>query len=373
LEAAAAKSPTVAKLTALAEAGKLDLNQPIAKYAPRVTPCLGRVTMHQLLSHTAGMRDEAAMDGPHDDAALERTVLGWKDDVCMANAGRVFSYSNLGYGVAGYVMEQVTAKPFADIVRDLVLTPTGMRTSTYRPLQAMTFPLALGHHPRDKIVRPFADHSGTWPAGSLFSSVNEMARFAIALMDGGKIGGEQALPAAVVARITSAKTPISAMDREYGYGLELSTEDGLPAIRHTGGRIGYGSVVHLLPSRRVGVIVLVNSTSLPNRLARKVAQLAAGVTPERGSAQPESTSVADRVAARIAGTYVNSAAIRTTLEIRDGQLQLQFAGRWFPVRQLGPDRFGAKGAAQLQDFRILDGANGNPEFLVAEMWALRRR
>jgi len=66
------------------------------------------------------------------------------------------------------------------------------------------------------------------------------------------------------------------------------------------------------------------------------------------------------VCARIIGSYVNSSTIRTTLAEREGSLQLQFAGKWFPVVRLGPDRYGAPGAAQLSDFRILNGANSAP-------------
>jgi len=111
---------------------------------------------------------------------------------------------------------------------------------------------------------------------------------------------------------------------------------------------------------------------IPNQLARDVARLAANIPARSGERQPPDKEIPAGERGRLLGTYVNSANIRTTLAERDGVVQLQFAGRWFPVRSLGPDRYGAAGAMQLSDFRIVNDPNGAPEYLVAEMWALRK-
>ncbi len=372
--ASTSKMFTAAAFASLAEAGRVDLDKPVREYAPKLQPCLGETTLHQILSHTAGLRDDAPMDGPHDDAALGNTVMSWGSEVCFAPPGKIFSYSNPGYALAGYVLEQVTGKPFADSIRDLVLLPAGMIRSTFRPLMAMTYPLALGHHPKDSVVRPYPDHAGTWPAGSLFSSANEIARFMIALLEEGRIDGKQALPARAIARMEKPSAKALAIGRGYGYGLQVFEEDGQPVIRHTGGRIGYGSVIHLLPAQHIGVVALTNNTSIANQLVRDVARLIAGTVPisSRGAAShPEPVPLVLRE--RLRGSYINGATIRVALAERDGGLHLQFAGRWFPVQRLGPDRYGAAGAAQLSDFRIVNGMNGEPEYLVAEMWALRKQ
>jgi CubicO group peptidase (beta-lactamase class C family) len=273
-------------------------------------------------------------------------------------------------------LEQVHGKPFADAVRELVLEPCGMKSSTYRPLVAMTYPLALGHHPGPNgpaVVRPFADHAGTWAAGSLFTSAADYARFVQALLDGGRIEGKQALPAAIVARIQTAYVDIPALNRRYGYGLQVYEEDGAQVVRHTGGRMGYDSVMHLIPSKKVGVLVLGNRTGASfYSYARRVAQDAAGIRGTPGESLPESSTVDAAESARLAGKYVNG-RITMELAVRDGAFQAELGGRWFAVRKIGPGRFRAPGAGPLTEFQILPGRDGFPEFLVAEAWALRRQ
>lgn len=377
-----AKMFTAAAFAVLAEQGKVQLDAPISKYAKGLAPELGSITLHQLLTHTAGLADDAPMEGPHDDSALSERVRGWTRHALMTEPGRVFSYANTGYALAGYVLEQAYGKPFADAIRELVLEPCGMRSSTFRPLVAMTFPLALGHHPGSSgpapnspvVVRPFADHAGTWPAGSLFTSAAEFARFAQVLLDGGRIDGKQVLPAAAVARIQTAYVDITALDRRYGYGLQVYSEDGERVVRHTGGRMGYDSVLHLIPEKKVGVLVMANRTSASfYSFARRVAQDAAGVRAVAGQSPSEGSPVDATESARLVGKYFNSRTIAAELAIRDGTLQVQAGGRWFAVRKTGPRRFRASGAGPLTEFQILETANGSPEFLVAEVWALRRQ
>lgn len=76
--------------------------------------------------------------------------------------------------------------------------------------------------------------------------------------------------------------------------------------------------------------------------------------------------------ASYAGSYFNSESIRAELIVQDGKLFARLGGRQFAVNKVGDNRFQAPGGAQLLDFVLLSGADGKPEFLAAEMWALRR-
>src|SRR5262245_22168541 len=98
---------TAAAVVTLAEEGKLKLDEPIGKYAKGLSPKIAGLTAHQLLSHTAGLKDDAQMFGRHDDEALADTVRALKDDFLFAAPGRIYSYSNPGYWLAGYLIEAV--------------------------------------------------------------------------------------------------------------------------------------------------------------------------------------------------------------------------------------------------------------------------
>ena len=109
------------------------------------------------------------MFGSHDDEALKREVAGWKDDRFFTQAGKVYSYSNPGYWLAGLLAETIGGKPYADQVATTIFEPLGMTHSTFRPTIALTFPLAQGHDVfagKQEIIRPAADNAASWPAGS---------------------------------------------------------------------------------------------------------------------------------------------------------------------------------------------------------------
>ena len=143
------KMMTAAALIGLAVEGKIDLNAPIGKYVSGLTPMLAGVTANQLLSHTAGIHDEAPMQGSHDDAALGSGIRAWTDAWFFTAPGKIISYANPGYWVAGYLVEVLTGKPYADAMEERVFRPLGMARTTLRPTMAMTYPLAQGHETVD--------------------------------------------------------------------------------------------------------------------------------------------------------------------------------------------------------------------------------
>jgi len=155
----------------LSSQGKVDLRAPIQRYAKGLQATMGRVTLDQLLSHTGGMTNEAAGDGPHDDAALGRRVQSWGAEHSFTQPGDIYSYSGPDYWLAGYAIEQAVGVPYADVVAHEVLAPLGMTRSTFRPTMAMTWPLALEHRVANdsvRLLRPCPDHITTWPSGSSF-------------------------------------------------------------------------------------------------------------------------------------------------------------------------------------------------------------
>ena len=111
--ASTTKMLTAAALVTLSDQGKIKLDAPVGNYVQGLTPKLARLTVHQLLSHTSGIRDGSSYYGPHDDGALKIFVQTWTDDYLVAEPGEIFSYSNLGYVLAARVLEEVSGKPFA--------------------------------------------------------------------------------------------------------------------------------------------------------------------------------------------------------------------------------------------------------------------
>src|SRR5215471_4201706 len=191
------KMLTATALVGLSLEDKIDLNAPIGKYLADLPRAISAITANQLLSHTAGIHDEAPMYGPHDESALGAGIRTWTDDWLFTKPGRIYSYSNPGYWMAGYLVEVLSGKPYADAMAERVFQPCGMKQTTLRPLLAMTYPMAQGHEPsaggKLEIPRPAADNAAGWPAGSVFSSAPELARFVIAFLNDGMLDGRRVL------------------------------------------------------------------------------------------------------------------------------------------------------------------------------------
>ena len=365
---------TAAALLSLAEEHKVDLNQPVGNYIKGLAPKVAQVTANQLLSHTAGLTDVAVMDGPHDDAALARFVLSWKDDVSFAPPGEIYSYSNPGYHLAGYLIEVLSGKPFADAVSERVFRPLGMRRSTFRPIMAMTYPLAQGHEMsargEPRVIHPAPDNAGNWPAGSLFSSVNDLSHFVIAFLNNGQADGRGSLAPAVLARLASPVARVPGSEEQYGYGLSLRQDRGIRWVEHGGTRAGYVSLIRMAPERHFAVILLANQSSavLP-KTAAKAAELMLPLEPAVEPKRVVRTMSAAEMAA-YAGAYSNNRRL-IELMVRDGTLYARADGVQQPLVSYGENRLSATNGPPAEYF-VVRGGDGTPRYLCVGLRALRK-
>lgn len=342
---------------------KVPLDRPIGEIVSDLPPPLRKLTLEQLLTHTAGLRDDAPMQGPLDESALHARVRAMGDDAFFTAPGEVMSYANPGYVVIGDVLSAVTGKPFSEAMEELVLRPAGMTRSTFRPLTAMTYPLAVGHDGM-KVMRPFAEHAGNYPPGSLFTSADDLGQFLITLMN---------RDAALLERMSTPRVKVAPQDRHYGYGLLVQEYRGTRLAVHTGARAGYGSIIMILPKERVAVAILTNRTGaiLSGSAFEIIDQFVNGPAPSPPPS--ESLPISSKEISELAGTYVNSDTIRVELANADGKLLLKFAGQSLPVTKVAADRYRVAPGTQLESFVILRDPNGAPRYLTSAVWALRKR
>ncbi len=366
---------TAAALVALAEEGKIDLNAPIGRYTKGLHPRLAQLTAHQLLTHTAGISDEAPMYGLHDDSALANEARSWKEDRLFTEPGQVLSYSNPGYWLAGFVTEEVSRKPYADQLNESLFKPLGMNRTTLRPTMAMTYPLAQGHNitnGKPVVVRPMADNSASWPAGSIFSSVADLSRFVTAFVNGGKLDGKQVLAASLIAKLSAPHVKLPGSDAHYGYGLMIREQRGVRIIQHGGARSGYGSIIAMSPEHRFGVIALGNRSGVSlNRTVEKAMELLLPLAPEvREPAKDIPMSEAEM--ARYVGVYVQQPQ-RFELFIKDGKLYGKQGNTEGAVKKIGEWRFSIAMSGGSQEFALVAGANGRAEYLSIGLRAAKRQ
>jgi CubicO group peptidase (beta-lactamase class C family) len=391
------KSFTAAAVLAAAAEGVVALDRPIATYVQGLTACVGQPTLQQLLSNSGGIMDEPDEFGPQGEEGLGAYQRTWTSEYCLLPPGRAFSYSNSGFSLAGLALQEAEKKPYADVVRARVLTPLGMPRSTFRPTEAMTWPLAVGHRiGRDgaaaTVVRPLANDARLWPAGTIYSTANEMARFTIALLNDGVVDGKQALPKGVATRMRTAVIDIPPVGERYGQGMFIRAQNA----GHDGTMTGYVAHYALEPAfdtplegLRMAMVLLTNGDiGNPQPLIDVIRPAArAAAIPKNwvpGAALSETISIADggpyevvplpaAQAAAFVGTYRNPRRFTVEVVAQGNGLVLKRFNRDFPMTFIGDGRFTVDLPRGGQEVVVLGvGKDGRAEYLQMNVWALAR-
>jgi CubicO group peptidase (beta-lactamase class C family) len=376
------KSFTAAALLAGASEGVLALNRPVSTYISGLTGCVGAPTLAQLLSHTGGLIDEPDEFGPQGEEGLGTYQRTWTSEYCLLPPGRAFSYSNSGFALAGLALQEVDRKPFADVMRTRVLAPLGMMRTTFRPTEAMTWPLAVGHRKvKDggfEVVRPLPNDARLWPAGTLYSSASEMARFVAAVLNDGKLDGTQVLPAGVASKMIERHADIPTTGERYGQGMFLNENGG----GHGGAMTGYVGQYGVDPRNRAAAVVLVNgdgvnATPLFDAImsaATTYAMLTFGRGSGGGSTGDWSlTTMTEGEAQAYVGRYTNPRRFTVEVVRTGASLTLKRFGRDFPMDYVAPGRFTVALPRGGKETIILGlGADGRADYLQMNVWALAR-
>lgn len=365
----------------VAHANKIvDIDGPIRTWIPELRPRLGSLTLRDLLSHRAGLREGSSYYGPHDERALNEFVLGWSDTLFFAPPKDIYSYSNLGFALAGDVLSQAARHSYAEAMKRFVFAPLSMARSTLLPTQAMTFPLVQGHELDSAgksliVVRPYSDDARFWPAGSVFTTARDFARFIVAVLNEGRIDGRQALPKEAVSSLLQRQTDVpdgpTSERAGYTFGLVERWRGSTRMLQHGGARIGFGSVVRLFPERRIGIVILTNRTgALP---AQTLEAVSTHLVPEAVPDAPSAAATAVRTvdARQILGHYVNTPGeLEFWLEDHGGEVVLRqrISGPRVSIRRLQDGRHVAGG----QSFRIVRGRSDRQQYLMIAGHALRK-
>jgi CubicO group peptidase (beta-lactamase class C family) len=363
------KMLTAAAVLDAADDGRVSLTAPVATVVRGLDPAIGAPTLHQLLSQTSGLRDMPGERGEQGEDAHARFLRSLTAADRPLLPGQAFSYSNIGYSLAGLAAAEASGKGYAEMMAARIFEPLGMRRSTLRPMEAMTWPIAVGHRPAAAtfaVVRPLANDTRLWPAGYAWSSASDLARFAVSLL-----GDSRRLERMTTAH---ASIPLLFGGAHYGYGTILYTARGVRVAEHAGSMPGAGALVRLVPEHRFAVIVLSNSETPGIRTADAAME---ALLPLRPASPPQDDGPARPMTAEEmaswAGRYENRGTF--TLRVEQDRLMLrQNDGPSLPVTRVGADRFVAAGPENRPRLRfILTPARGErPATLQFSLWAYRK-
>jgi len=304
------KSFTATALMRLVEAGKIDLDAPVRRY---VAEAPAEMTVLNLMNHTAGLDTRMVNNTGDGDDALARYVDLIADVPTIGPVNGRASYSQIGFNLAGRVIEMVTGSTFEQAVEDLVLAPLQMAHSTYRPDQAMLRRFSVGHnndeHGQLAVARQWNDTRANNPGGGLASTVADQLRFArFHLGDGTTETGQRLLSADTLTAMRRRTVELAGSSLGDGFGIcwFLRPVGDERAFGHTGSSNGQFADLQMIAERGFAVTVMSNAgpdsgLQLNEAVARWAMEHYLGVV-ER---DPEPLPYDAEQARRVAGHYEN--------------------------------------------------------------------
>ena len=252
------------------EDGEMDIEAPVSELAPSVTidnRFSAPVTVLNLLQHTAGFDDmhfneRYNLTDPPDLPLLDVLARNPASRRVRWQPGTRMSYSNPGYAVAAAVLEQVTGRPYEDVIRERIFTPLGMDTSSFVLTPGDEASLARGYDSRSGAPVPFSQIY-LRPAGNLHTSAAELGRFVQMLLNWGETADRLVIDPEYLSNMERPRTSLSAKaGLIYGYGTGITSRSlaGFPVLGHNGGIDGFSSSYGYSAGRDVGWVVLVNAS-----------------------------------------------------------------------------------------------------------------
>ena len=368
----------------LVEEGKLTWDKPVRESVPTIQfyndQLNNNVTLRDMLSHRTGVtrHDSIWFKSPFTRKELFEKLKFLEPQEPMRET---FLYNNLMYAAAGNIIELKSGKTWEQFVRERILTPLDMKTTTYS-ISEMT------QHPdhgvpykekRDSFelykIPYYEDTEGIAPAGALISNIDEISHWLIALMNDGKYNGKQVLPANVLKATLQPAIGLpntlgesqgfwELLNPAYGMGRETAAYRGHLMTFHGGDLPGFHSQVSFMPNDKIGVIVLVisdHSAPLYNIVSYNVYERLLGIdqTPwsqrrlqqrlagKKAGTEARAKAGADRVSntkpshalADYAGEYENPAYGILKIGLKSDALQFGFHAFDFPMSHFHYDRF----------------------------------
>jgi CubicO group peptidase (beta-lactamase class C family) len=265
------KTFTATAVMRLVAQGKVELDAQVRRYIPELVlpneQWTSEMTVLNLLNHTAGLDWRLIVDTGDGDDALAQFVARLAGLEQLAAPGTRTSYSQVGYNLAGRIIEKVTGQTFESAVTTLILEPLDLRDTRYAMADIMARPsVAMGHNANQNgqyvIARQWKDNRANNPGAGVASPVADQLRWArFHLGDGRAPDGTQVLPAELLhqMRVPTAELQSSTLGDAIGIGWFLRDVDGDRTVGHGGSGNGQFAELLMVPERDFAIVAASNA------------------------------------------------------------------------------------------------------------------
>ena len=251
--ASQSKPITSVAVMMLVDEGRIALDDAVEKYLPEFRAQMVAVekdtnhmvlrrpahpvTVREVLSHMSGMPFQSSVEAPtRDGLPLASAVRSYAITPLLSEPGTRYEYSNAGINTAARILEVVSGIPYEAFMQKRVFDPLGMKDTTFWPNDRQLRRLATSYRPDPSKTRlvefrmsqlgyPLDDriHRFPMPAGGLFSTARDTARFCQMMLNGGVLEGRRYLTPAAFQEMTRRQTPATAKE-SYGLGFQMGAD-----------------------------------------------------------------------------------------------------------------------------------------------------
>lgn len=310
------KQFTAAAILKLQEEGKLSVNDTISKYFPKLKEG-GRITIRHMLTHTSGLYNYTNdttfwMHEADKPSSREKAMSRFADKPLDFEPGTKFSYSNTGYLLLGYIIEQVSGKPYEQYIRENIFRPLGMNRSGFDFAKATD--RARGYY-ADTEAAIIVDSTGSYAAGSIYTTTSDLLKWV------------QAMHNKKILKPESWEQAFTPFKGQYGYGLIMDKMYGEKRIWHNGGIHGFVSTLEYFPESNTTVILISNYMSSDlAKVARTIDAALFGKPYELPKARKE-IRLPEASLKQYEGTYALTDDFAITVKAEGGKLMAQATGQ----------------------------------------------
>ena len=381
----------------LVEEGKLTWDKPIRESVPAIQfyndQLNASVTLRDMLSHRTGVtrHDLIWFKSDFTRKELFEKLKYLEPERPMRET---FLYNNLMFSAAGQIIELQSGKSWEDFVRETVLEPLEMTSTTYTVAEMLKnpdhgVPFTEKRDTFELYKLPYyEDTLGVAPAGAIISNIADMSHWLIALMNDGKYQGKQVLPASVLRAtlqpaigLPNAQSDVSGYgemrNSAYGMGRETASYRGHLVTFHGGDLPGFHSQISFMPNDHIGVIVMVigdHSAPLYDIINYNVYErllgldlthwsqrrLAVRLARKKAATEARTKAGADRIPNTkpshelndYSGDYENRAYGILHIGLQNNQLHFGFHEFQFPLSHFHYDRFDTPQDEQYGKFSV---------------------
>ena len=256
--ASVSKVITAAAAIRLFEQGKLDIDAPIQQYVPSFPDHESKITIRMLAGHLGGIRHympKDFQDCKHYQSTEEALAI-FQHDPLVNEPGTKYFYSSYGFNLIWAAMEKASGKNFAQILKDEIFQPLGMKDSSLDQVhEIISNRTRFYSRTNDGKIRnaDYQDPSSKWAAGGILSTVDDLLRFGLAHLEGKYLS-----PESREILFTSQRT-LDTKETGVGFAWRIGKDwRGRTIYHHAGNMPGARSLILLYPNEKAAVVVLSN-------------------------------------------------------------------------------------------------------------------